>query len=207
MKKQVLVIHGGETFTCYEDYMIYLKNYKIDREEIEKKASGWKRHLQEDLGDEFEVIQPQMPLPRNAKYSEWKIWLEKYFPFLRDGIILAGNSLGGIFWAKYLSENKFPVKISQLHLVAAPFENNDDESGKTQKYDLADFNFSGDLSGIKKQTENICLYHSKDDPLVPFVDLEKYATKLPSAEKVIFDDRGHFLIEQFPELLERIKGD
>ncbi|MBT4277837.1 hypothetical protein HOD96_03785 [Candidatus Falkowbacteria bacterium] len=205
MKKQVLVIHGGETFAFYDDYFFYLKNYKIDLEKIKAKSKGWKKHLQEDLGDEFEVIQPQMPSFRNAKYKEWKIWLEKYLSFLHDDIILIGHSLGGKFWAKYLSENSLPVKISQLHLVAAPFGNNDDTSGKTQNYDLIDFNFSQDLSKIEEQVKNIFLYHSEDDPLVPFIDLKKYTKALPNAEKVIFKDKGHFSVEKFSEILKNIK--
>jgi len=203
MKKQVLVIHGGETFASYEDYLKYLQNYELDLEKIEEKSKGWKRHLQEDLGDEFEVIQPQMPSPRNAKYAEWKVWLEKYTPFLRDDIILIGNSLGAIFWAKYLSENNLPVKISQIHLVAAPFDNNNREDCE---YDLIDFNFSKDLSRVEKQAKNIFLYQSKDDPVVPFIDLEKYSKELPSARKVIFEDKGHFSIEEFPEIIENIKN-
>ncbi len=208
MKKQVLVIHGGETFLSYEKYLEYLKNYEIDFEKIKKKQNGWKKHLQEDLGDDFEVIQPQMPSFRNAKYAEWKIWLEKYLPILHNNIILIGHSLGGIFWAKYLSENKFPVKISQLHLVSAPFDNNDKKNSrnrnKCEEYDLVDFNFSGGLSNVKNQVKNIFLYHSKDDPIVPFVDLEKYTGALPTAKEMVFEDRGHFSVEKFPEIIKNI---
>ncbi len=204
-KQQVLAIHGGEVFPSYEKYLEYLVNYEIDFEKLKEKEKGWKRHLQEDLGDDFEVIQPQMPSPRNAKYKEWKIWLEKYLSILRDNIILVGHSLGGIFWAKYLSENKFPVKISQLHLVAAPFDDNFDTSSKTEYYELCDFNFEAEkLYNIEKQIGKIFLYHSKDDFVVPFADLEKYANALPSAQKTIFSDRGHFLIENFPEIVENI---
>ena len=102
MKKQVLAIHGGETFPTYEKYFEYLKNYQLDFKKLKEKEKGWKKHLQEDLGDDFEVIQPQMPLPRNAKYAEWKIWLEKYYSILQDDIILVGaffrwDILGKIF--------------------------------------------------------------------------------------------------------------
>ncbi len=206
MKKQVLVIHGGETFPLYENYLEYLQNYEIDFKEIKDKNNGWKKHLQEDLGDKFEVIQPQMPSPRNAKYLEWKIWLGKYLPFLSENIVLIGHSLGGIFWIKYLSENKFPVKISQLHLVAAPFGDNN-FSDKIQQYELADFNFSlKNLCKTENQVENIFIYHSKDDDVVPFADMEKYSEKLPKAKKNIFKNRGHFLTEKFPEIIERIKN-
>ena len=104
-----------------------------------------------------------------------------------------------------MSENKFPVKISQLHLVAAPFGNNLDASGKTQYYELSDFNFnSKKLRNIEKQTENIFLYHSKDDDCVPFSDLEKFTQYLPNAKKIIFEDNGHFSVEKFPEIIKNI---
>lgn len=203
MKKQIVIIHGGETFDGYEDYLNYLKNYDISRA-FEKKAVGggkrWKDNLDDDLNGEFEIFQLEMPSPRNAKYLEWKIWFDKYLLYLRDDVILIGHSLGGIFLAKYLAENDFSVKVSQLHLVAACF---DDEG---TPYSLADFVLPESLKNIEKQVEKIFLYHSKDDEVVKFEDLEKYCEMLPSAEKVVFEDRGHFIIEHFFELIERIKG-
>jgi len=118
---------------------------------------------------------------------------------LRDNIILIGHSLGGIFLAKYLSENNFPVKIDQLYLVAAPFDGNED------KYSLTDFKLPASLKKIEKQANKIFLYHSKDDSVVPFSDLGKYANKLPGAKKIIFEDRDHFSQEEFPELVEKLK--
>ena len=64
-----------------------------------------------------------MPLQDNAKYEEWKILFERYIPHLKDNVILMGNSLGGIFLAKYLSENKFPKKILSTYLTCPPFDN------------------------------------------------------------------------------------
>lgn len=199
MKKQIIIIHGGEVFNTRAGYLKYLKDYKIDFVRLKLKRKGWKDDLEEKLGKNFEIIRPQMPSPRNAKYEEWKIWFEKFFPILRDNIILIGNSLGGIFLAKYLSENKFPVKISQLHLVAAPFGKEKD------RHSLADFKLPASLKKIEKQASKIFLYHSKDDSIVPFSDLKKYADELPSAKKIIFKNRDHFFQEEFPELIERIK--
>ena len=196
MEKQIVIIGGGETFDTYEDYFKFLEDYEIDFEEI--KTKGWKDNFEEALESDFEIIRPGMPSPRNAKYREWKIWFEKFFPILRDDIILIGHSLGGIFLAKYLSENNFPVKVRQLHLMATPFEENAAGS-------LADFKLPASLSKIEKQSDKIFLYHSKDDSVVPFVNLEKYADAMPTAEKIIFEDRGHFLQEEFPELIKRIK--
>jgi predicted alpha/beta hydrolase family esterase len=204
--QQVLHIHGGETYKNYEMYLHYLKKYPFNLETFEKKKTDWTKHLQKDLGKNFHVIQPMMPNPRNAKYVEWKIWLEKFFPYLKDDIVLTGKSLGGTFWLKYLSENKFPVKISQLHLVAAPFDNSNTLSPKGKDYDLIDFTHQGDLSLIEKQVDKIFIHHSQDDPIVTFEMSKKFAKALPSAKLLTYSNRGHFSIEQFPEILKLIKS-
>ena len=161
--------------------------------------------MQEDLGSDYQVIRPVMPNPRNAKYAEWKIWLEKFFPYLKDNIILTCKSLGGTFRVKYLSENKFPVKISQLHLVATPIDNN---LGfyKGDQYDLIDFLPRKDLSLIEKQADKIFIHHSKDDNVVDFAMSKRLAKSLPSAKKLDYANYGHFSVEQFPEIIELIKA-
>lgn len=191
MPQQILVIHGGDSFNSYEEYLNFLRNYEIDFNNFNWK--GWKSNLQQSLGDDFEIILPQMPCANNAKYVEWKIWLEKFLPFLKNDIILIGHSLGGGFLAKYLAENDFPKKIEALFLISAPFAEGDMVPPES-------------LEKIERQAGKIFLYHSKDDPVVPFADVEKYAAKLPSAEKVIFEDKGHFIDEEFPELVEKLKS-
>ena len=119
-KIQILMIHGGMTFKSKKDYIHYLKNREIA---IEKKVRWSGDYLDKNLGKGFEIIRPRMPLQENAKYSEWKIYFERFFPHLKDNMILIGSSLGGIFLAKYLSENKFPKKILAVYIIAAPFDN------------------------------------------------------------------------------------
>ena len=104
MKKQVVVIHGGDTFKTYEQYLRFLKRFDIDFERYRSGKNDWKTNLREALGEEYEVIAPVMPNKNNAKYPEWQIWFEKFIPFLNGEIILVGHSLGGTFIAKYLSE-------------------------------------------------------------------------------------------------------
>jgi len=198
MQKQVVVIHGGNTFRTYDDYFNFLKSHNLD---LEKQKNGsWKESLQSDLGDKYDVILHKMPNGFNAKYIEWKIWMDKLLPFLNDGVILIGNSLGGVFLAKYLAENDFPVKISQVHLTAAPYDDN------TRDY-LEEFIAPENLEKFEKQAEKIFLYQSEDDPVVNIAEIEKYAEKLPKAKKFIFEDKGHFNREmKIPELIENIKN-
>src|SRR3989338_8518960 len=116
MKKrtQVFLIHGGMTFKNKKDYLHFLKTRKIS---IEPNISWADEYLRKKLGKDFEIIKPRMPLQNNAKYAEWKIHFERHFPKLRNKTILIGSSLGGIFLAKYLSENKFPKKIVATILI------------------------------------------------------------------------------------------
>ena len=197
MKSQIVLIHGGTTFETYEEYMEYLNSCEITLEKLNRK--DWKDNLGEAL-PEFEVIYPKMPNAKNARYEEWKIWFEKLFPLLRDEVILVGHSLGGIFLTKYLSENDFPKKIKSVHLVVAPYDDVDcDES-------LADFALTESLEGLRKQAGEIYLYHSQDDTSVPYADVHKYKRNLPDATLVSFEDKGHFLQNDFHKLVGNIKS-
>lgn len=196
MKNQVIVIHGGDAFDTYEEYISFLKNYEVDLESLKDKR--WKNSLQEKLGENFDVVSLKMPNGFNAKYSEWKLWFEKYIPLLNDEVALLGHSMGAIFLAKYLSQNIFPKKIKSVMLVSAPY---DDET----QYTLGDFKLKEKLEKFDEQAKQIFLYHSKDDELVPITDLEKYRKDLPNAHVQIFENRGHFNQEEFSEIVRDIK--
>ncbi len=202
-RQQLLFIHGGTTWATREDYKAYLHSYPLERivEKMIGEKRTWSRGLGDALGDDWEVLAPSMPCAQFARYDEWALWLEKIAPLLRDGVVLVGHSLGGVFLAKYLSENNFPVRIAQLHLVAAPMEDTPDEP-------LCDFNFDDveKLRTLEEKAGEIIIYHSEDDPVVPFKDAMAYAHYLASAEFVRFTDRGHFLQEDFPELIVRIRA-
>lgn len=199
MNKQIIVIHGGTTFDTYEDYIFYLKHKEISLEKL-KFGKDWKDALQERLGSDFEVLLPRMPNGTNARCEEWKIWFERMIPFFSEHIILIGHSLGGIFLAKYLSENTIPRTITATILIAAPF---DDENSEES---LAGFVLPVSLAKFVGQNKNIFLIHSKNDPVVPFDQLRKYQQALPNAKEIVFNDREHFNQEVFPEIVELIKS-
>ena len=205
MTKQVLVIHGGTTWSTYEEYFKYLQEYPLERL-LEKREKGWKDTLQDELGEKYEVIKPSMPSPKNARYKEWKLWLEKYFPILRGNIILIGHSLGGAFILKYLSEEGFSVDISQLHLVATPVADTEEESLCEFKLDNFESDTPIEIDLSKAEIGKIFIYHSTDDEVVPFSDGEKCHKVLPQSEFITFKDRGHFIMEEFPELLDKVRS-
>jgi len=41
---------------------------------------------------------------------------------------------------------------------------------------------------------------------VPFAQLDKYKQAVPDSESLIFEDRGHFNLEKFPEIVKLIKN-
>lgn len=194
---QLVFIHGGETFDTYEDYVVALRvwTYEPDKE-IRKR---WKHGLPECLGNEWEVFMPAMPSKYNAKFLEWSIWFEKVIPYLKDDVIFVGHSLGGIFLAKYLNTHALPIKISATFLVAAPFDTEDTD------YSLADFTLPTSLDGLSATAGALFIYHSVDDLIVPFGASEKYRALLPESTVRVFDDKGHFMQETFPELIDDIK--
>lgn len=197
MKQQVFVIHGGDAFDTYEEYLASLREKEVSIERTH--FVDWKRNLEERLGDAYEVILPRMPNAQNARYAEWKIIFEKYVALLGEQVILIGHSLGGIFLAKYLSEETYPKTIKAVFLVAAPYNTADHNP-------YADFNLPQDLSGLQEQGGKVFLYHSKDDFVVPFEDLAQYEMRLPHATARIFSDRQHFNQEDLPEIVTDIQG-
>ena len=194
---QVLVIHGGDSFPSEKEYLSFLTDCSVDL--TDGRDRGWKSRLIEDLGPNFGVTLPRMPNALNAKYKEWSLWFEKYIPLLLDGVVLVGHSLGGSFLAKYLSEEEFPKEILATFLISAPFAKDGDR-------DLVEFTVPKSLDLLSTQGGKIFLYHSKDDQVVNFTELENYTRALPTAFVRAFEDRGHFNQESLPEVVEDIKA-
>ncbi|NCD00554.1 hypothetical protein EOL94_00435 [bacterium] len=199
-KKQLVLIHGGETFKNRKDYLDYLKNKTIS---LESKVSWTGDYLEDKLGRYFDIIKPRMPLKDNAKYSDWKIVFERYLEVLDDEIVLIGNSLGGIFLAKYLSEDNVSKNILSLCFVAPPF------SSELLNEDLCNgFVLKDDLSKIEKQCENINFFFSLDDKIVPIKNMRAYKKKIKNANYFPLDNVvNHFFTDKLPEIVGAIKKD
>lgn len=197
-KTQIVVIHGGTTFSSNEEYLAHLTTTTIDIDRL-RPHSDWKGLFQGALGDGFDVLTPHMPNGTNAQYHEWCMWFEKILPVLDNVVVLVGHSLGGVFLAKYLSEHTLSKKVLGLFLIAAPFD--DDASEES----LASFTIAAPLTGVLEQVKAIHLYHSEDDPVVPFSQTQKYIRELPGVIFHSFSDRGHFTQETFPELVSDVQ--
>ncbi len=199
-KTQIFFIHGGTVFKRESDYLNYLKTRNISSQEKKR----WNQeYLSYELGKYFDIISPRMPLRENAKYEEWKINFERFFILLEDNVILIGYSLGGIFLAKYLSENKFPKYILSVFLIAPPFG-----EGLSDHLMYGGFILGKELSKLDSCSKNLYLLFSEDDDIVPIVNRDAYEEKLNNAKFFTYNDKnGHFRVEKFPEIINMIKND
>jgi len=195
MKKQIIFIHGGNSFDSYDEYLGYLKETEFTIDWFNRRKR-WIDDMTNKLENEFQFFMPQMPNKNNAVYEEWKIWFEKMLPFVNNDVIMIGHSLGGIFLVKYLSENNYPKKIKKIILVAPPHNNT---------LGVGSFKIEKSLDNISKQCDDIQLFQSEDDPVVPASEAQIYKKDLPEINLHIFKDRGHFMQETFPEIIEEIE--
>lgn len=194
MKPQICIIHGGETYPNDDEYRAVLESKDLSYERL-LYAPSWKNWLAEQLTD-HDVLMPSMPNKQNAKYDEWATYFSKVVSFLRSDATLIGHSLGGIFLCKYFLEN-VPIRpYGKLILVAAPY---DDETGES----LGGFRLE-DTTNLPAIADQIHLFYSTDDPVVPVSEKDKYLLDAPSAISHIFADRQHFNGPSLPELLQLI---
>lgn len=194
--KQIVIIHGGDSFLSYEEYLDDLKNTELDYERL-RPGKSWKDAVIAAF-PEADILTPSMPNKQNAQYEEWKIMFKKIIPFFGDDVRLVGHSLGAMFLAKYLHEKPLESPVRQLILLAAGYD--DDIHG------YGSFAIKS-ATGLERSADEVHLFHSKDDFVVPYSELAKFQADLPDAVVHSFDDRNHFLDEEFPELIELLESD
>ncbi len=193
--KQIVIVHGGSSFNSYENYLDNIKNSQLHYERL-LWAQKWREWLAQTTTG-YDVLLPDFPNKQNAQYEEWKIYFEKLLLLLGSDVQLVGYSLGAMFLAKYLHESPLSSPVRRLVLVSPCYDNESIE-------DLGSFRVMS-ATGLEKSAREIHLFHSKDDPVVPFTELAKFQCDLPTAKAHIFEDRNHFFQPTFPELKERLK--
>ena len=187
-QKQLIFIHGGEAFNNETEYLNWLKTYQVEKPDGAP-PKKWRSELFEKLqNQDWQIIAPTMPCYKNAKYEHWKIWIEKYLPYIKDGAVFIGHSLGASFLSQYFQEKEVG-RFSQLHLVAPAYN-----------LQAGGFKHGENFSLLEKQFEEIYIYHSKDDIVVPFEDSKKLHALISNSKFITFEDRNHFFDERSPEI-------
>jgi serine hydrolase len=155
----------------------------------------WESMLGKDLRPDYLVKAPRMPQPTNPEY---RTWARRIAELIADTTnpVLVGHSFGASVLLKYVVDAAPRPSFAGLFLVATPFWGPD----------FPEFALPPD-SGVRlRDLSPLYLYHSRDDPEVPFADLERYSRALPQAVVRVLDGRGHeFNQAHFPELAADIR--
>jgi predicted alpha/beta hydrolase family esterase len=180
-KKQILFVHSGGTQGVHEG------------------SSDLVTWLRLVLGQPYEVLYPQMPDPDQPIYEQWKQKIKEELDCLHNGIILIGHSLGGSVILKFLSEEKISQKIDALFMIGSPYWGK--RNWNVKEYMLKE-NFAASLPDINE----IYLYHSRRDSVVPFRHLSYYAEQLPYAHVRPVAGREHIFSSGLPVLANDIRA-
>jgi len=154
------------------------------------------KYLKSKLSDEFEILFPIIEKPKSPTYEKFKKMFASVFAKITEPIVLIGHSLGGSTLLKYLSEERPDISISGLFLVAPPH----------WKSNMKEFQLKENFQVSLKNIPAIFLYHSKNDPEVPFENLEFYETAFTTSTVRKLSGRDHIFSKGLPELVSDIKS-
>jgi predicted alpha/beta hydrolase family esterase len=173
---------------------------EMDWENREIYMKGWKYWLQFRTEKDHDVI-TQIPKFPHAhallmKYDEWEEIMN--FQNINSDTTLIGHSAGGGFVLKYLAKHP-ELKIKQVILVAPWIDPNNFQPFGFYK----DFKLN---SNIVNQTKfGIDMMISNDDMPDIMASTSKIKTNIPEIRVHEFQNRGHFISPELPELLDIIK--
>jgi predicted alpha/beta hydrolase family esterase len=141
--------------------------------------------LQHALGDHYQVSYPRMPNEAQPDYHTYRAKIAVALASLDDPVILVGHSVGGFCLIRFLAEKQIDAQIAGIFLIAAPYVGMG--GWQDEEYAIPD-----DLATRLPEGVPLYCYHSRDDDIVPFAHLARYAQRLPHA--VIREvDGGHQL--------------
>jgi hypothetical protein len=154
-------------------------------------------YLGRELGSGYRVLAPTMANPDEPRYLPWRDQIEQELAEIEGGVILVGHSFGGSVLMKYLAEGSYRKPVRGVFLVSAPYWGPD--GWEYDEYDLPD-DFPAGLP-----PSPLFLYHSEDDPEVPFAHLGLFAEKLPNATSRPIAGTEHSFTSGLPQLVDDIR--
>jgi uncharacterized protein len=155
-------------------------------------------YLTGELSADHRMIAPEMPDADNPHYQPWRDRIEQELEATDQEVILVGHSLGGSVLLKYLAEGTYRKPVPGLFLVSVPNWGPDGWA-----YD--EFAVPNDV-GSRLPASRIFLYHSRDDPEVPFAHLGYYQEHLRHATARPVEGSEHSFVDGLPILLDDIKS-
>jgi predicted alpha/beta hydrolase family esterase len=120
-------------------------------------------YLARELGSGYRVIAPEMPDADNPHYEPWRDQIEQELEAVDEAVILVGHSFGGSVLLKYLAEGSYRQPVRGLFLISVP-------NWGPDGWAYEEFAVPDDV-GSRLPASKIFLYHSRDDPEVPFAHL------------------------------------
>ena len=155
------------------------------------------RYLERELGDDVHVLAPEMPDAENPGYERWRAAIETELAAIDGHVLIVGHSFGASTVLKALSEGLAPPHLRGLFLVETPWW---EPEGWSAEYAVSE-GFASRLPAVP-----IYLYHSIDDPEVPFSHLDSYRAHLPDATAREIPGREHSFVHGLPELVRDIRS-
>ena len=154
------------------------------------------RYLERELGDDVRVLAPEMPDAENPGHERWRAAFEEHLAAIEGPILIVGHSLGASTVLKTLSKSAAPPGLRGLFLVETPWW---EPEGWSAEYAVPD-DVADHLPDVP-----IFLYHSTEDPEVPFGHLDLYRSRLPNATAREISGSEHSFIHGLPQLVADIR--
>lgn len=153
------------------------------------------RWLKKELSGEYEIHFPVIEKPSSPTYEKFKKLFAAAFSDLVGPVVLIGHSLGGSTLLKYLSEEQPNITITGLFLVATPYWDSS----------MKEFQLKPGFQTSLKNIPEIFLYHSRNDPEVPFNHMELYAALFKKAATRALPGKEHIFSKGLPALVQDLK--
>jgi predicted alpha/beta hydrolase family esterase len=140
--------------------------------------------LREELGPDYEVLFPVLPdTESDPHYEPWRDRLATELEALEGEVIVFGHSLGGSVALKFCAERGFDERVAGLVSAATPYWGS---SGWEQEWALPE-RWPGEGPPLPPTV----LFHSRDDEVIPFDHLDRYAKRLTGATIRPLEGYGH----------------
>ena len=157
------------------------------------------RYLERELPENDRVLAPEMPdADTDPRYVPWRDEIKRTLAELAAPVLIVGHSVGGSVALKMLSDGPADPSIRGLFLASVPWWG--PEGWSWDELALPD-DFAARLPEIP-----VFLYHSVEDPEVPFAHLELHAARMPGATVRPIEGAEHSFRNGLPEIVADVTG-